>query len=75
MPPHKSMADQNRDIAAFEKDFRDACVKNNISAAFVLVKGNDAKGSMLMIGGSTEVSDFVERCISPNTVEYGERRQ
>lgn len=64
------MKDEN--ISKFEKDFKAACIKHNITAAFVLVKGIDEKGSMLMIGGVTELSDYIERRLLPNTVEAGE---
>lgn len=56
-------------IREFEAAFRRACVEYHIDAAFVLVKGVDANGSLLMIGGTKEISDYVERCILPNTVE------
>lgn len=63
---------QSKNIRAFEKDFQAACIKHDIIAAFVLVKGTDEKGSMLMIGGVTELSDYIERRLLPNTVEAGE---
>lgn len=59
-------------IKAFEQDFKAACIKHEIVAAFVLLEGNDAKGSVLMIGGCTELSDFIERSLLPNTVEARE---
>jgi dihydrofolate reductase len=68
------MSNNKLKIAAFEKDFQDACLKHGISAAFVLVKSSGEKGSMLMIGGSKTVSDFIERSLVPQTVEHKERR-
>jgi len=59
-------------IKAFEQDFKAACIKHGVVAAFVLLKGNDTKGSVLMIGGCTELSDFIERSLLPNTVEARE---
>lgn len=59
-------------IKAFEQDFKAACIKHGVVAAFVLLKGHDAKGSVLMIGGCTELSDFIERSLLPNTVEARE---
>jgi len=63
-----------KNIPAFEQDFKAACIKHGITAAFVLVKGNDAKGSMLMIGGCAELSDFIESSLLPNTVEARENK-
>lgn len=68
------MSNNKLKIAAFEKDFQDACKRHGITAAFVLVKNHDEKGSMLMIGGSKAVSDFVERSLLPHTVEHKEHR-
>ena len=65
---------QKENIRKFEKEFQAACTRHNINAAFVLVKGNDEKGSMLMIGGCAELSDFIERSLLPNTVEAGEHK-
>lgn len=65
---------QAENIRAFEKDFEAACRRHNVTAAFVLVSGRDATGSMLSIGGCTELSDYVEKCILPNTVEARRQR-
>ena len=59
-----------KNIPGFEADFQAACIRHEINAAFVLVKENDGQGPMLMIGGCTELSDFIERSLLPNTVEY-----
>lgn len=63
-----------KNIKGFESAFKDACIQYEITAAFVLIKENDEKGSMLMIGGCTELSDFIEKSLLPNTVEAGENR-
>lgn len=59
-------------IKAFEQDFKAACIKHGVVAAFVLLECIDDKGAMLMIGGCTELSDFIERSLLPNTVEARE---
>lgn len=56
-------------IKAFETEFQSACIKHDITAAFVLIKGDDAKGSLIMIGGCSELSDFIETALLPNTTE------
>lgn len=63
------------DIEGFEKAFKEACVKHNVRAAFVLVKSRDEKGSLLVVGGASEVSGFVEKSLLPNTVEFAGARQ
>lgn len=61
-------------IKGFEDDFQAACLKHDINAAFVLVKGVDEKGSLLMIGGNEEICDFVERSLLPDCVEAHEAK-
>lgn len=61
-------------IQGFEQDFQAACLKHGIKAAFVLVKSNDEKGSLLMVGGDSQLSDFVESSLLPNTVEFGQAK-
>lgn len=58
----------------FEDAFKKACIEYKIDAAFVLVKGVDEKGSILMIGGAKHISDFIERSLLPHTVEAKEKR-
>lgn len=61
-------------IRAFEADFQKSCNEHGVDAAFVLIRGNDEHGSLLMIGGFTKLSDFIEKCIIPNTVEARRKR-
>lgn len=56
-------------IKGFEDDFQAACLKHDVNAAFVLVSRVDEKGSMLAIGGSEELSDYVERILFMDSVE------
>lgn len=68
-------AKQQQAIKDFEADFQRACEKYNINAAFVLVKQNDEKGSLLMIGGCSQLSDYVEGCLALHSVEAQGARQ
>lgn len=61
-------------IRAFERDFEAACRKHQVTAVYVLVSRRDAQGSMLAIGGSTELSDYVEACLAQHSVEAQGRR-
>lgn len=57
-------------IPAFEAEFQAACRRHGISAAFVAVKSSGEKGSLLVIGGSAELSDFIEKALTPHTAEF-----
>jgi hypothetical protein len=61
------MKDQK--VKAFEDDFKRACLAHGINAAFVIARNDGEKGSLLSIGGSSELSDYIERCLLPHTVE------
>jgi hypothetical protein len=56
-------------VRAFEEEFERSCRAHGINAAFVIAKDDGAKGSLLIIGGAANISDFIERALAPNTVE------
>lgn len=66
------MKDQK--VQAFEDDFKKSCREHGITAAFVIAKDDGEKGTLLSIGGSAALSDYIERCLLPHTIEAHKRR-
>ena len=56
-------------VRAFEEEFERSCRQHGVNAAFVIAKDDGAKGSLLIIGGASNISDFIERALAPNCIE------
>lgn len=59
-------------IKAFEKDFKAACLKHSITSATYIVaipSPVHVGASLLISGGEKRLTDYVECCLAPHTVE------
>jgi hypothetical protein len=56
-------------VQAFEADFQRSCIAHGITAAFVIAKDDGGKGTLLSIGGSAELSDYIERVLLQHSIE------
>lgn len=54
---------------SFEEDFKRACRTHNVTAVFVIARDEGKQGSMLVVGGHAQLSDYVEARLTASTVE------